>query len=328
MSNGTGADSKNNSIRRCVDCGSQYTYLAKTKNGTPYPHWYYHPFIEGAMRCAKCERNRSYHNDLPTKEDSKEIRKKRRDKRVCDECRKATCDIQLPWHHHPDKPGVWLCATCYQRRYYAPKKKFKTRKEQYEYVSRLFSGEGNPMYGDHTTNLGRTYTDERNKKVSEAVKKWAAKNPDHYSRIGIKGALKVRMMGLRGLPTGPEKIMENALKKHKIHYIAQYDFDIGVMDFYIPDGNIALFVDGVIWHADPRKYKADDILFFGNKISKNKWTKKTAAEIWKKDEIHIKYLKSKGYTLFRFWETEIREDINKCIKKLLNHIQRNNTRSE
>lgn len=35
------------------------------------------------------------------------------------------------------------------------------------------------------------------------------------------------------------------------------------MDFYLPDGNIALFVDGMVWHADPIKYNPGDFLFFG-----------------------------------------------------------------
>jgi hypothetical protein len=33
---------------------------------------------------------------------------------------------------------------------------------------------------------------------------------------------------------------------------------MGIMDFYLPKGNIALFVDGGIWHTDPRLYKPDD----------------------------------------------------------------------
>ena len=63
-----------------------------------------------------------------------------------------------------------------------------------------------------------------------------------------------------GLPTGLEIKMEKALRKHKIRYVAQYNYGIGIMDFYLPEGNIALFVDGGIWHADPRLYDAEDIL--------------------------------------------------------------------
>jgi hypothetical protein len=66
------------------------------------------------------------------------------------------------------------------------------------------------MYGVRM--FGRTYTAERNKKVSDAVKIWAASHPEHYKEMGIKGALKAREKGLHVLPTNIEKSMENALK--------------------------------------------------------------------------------------------------------------------
>ena len=122
------------------------------------------------------------------------------------------------------------------------------------------------MYGVHI--FGRTYTAERNKKVSEAVTIRAASRPEHYKEMGIRGAMKAREKGLRGLPTNIEKAMENALKKNNIRYIPQYPFNIGIMDFYLPDAKIALFVDGTVWHADPRVYNAEDVLFFSREISR------------------------------------------------------------
>jgi DNA mismatch endonuclease (patch repair protein) len=299
----------NNSSRRCADCGSPTTYSNITENGVPYPHWYHHSSIEDAWRCGKCERNQSYHNNLPTKEQSEEIRKKRNDKRVCEDCKKPTSDIQLPWHHHTDKDGAWLCATCHQRRYYVPKKKFKTKEEQYAYLGKLFSGKGNPMYDVHI-NIGRTYTPERNQKVSQAVKIWAAEHPEHYQRMGTMGALAARQLGLFGLPTKLEKYMEDALKKYNIKYIPQYRYTIGLMDFYLPDVKIALFVDGAIWHADPRIYQGQDTLFFG----------KTAQQVWEKDTRQEGYLKSRGYTIIRFWEREVYENVDGCIKLIQKKI--------
>jgi G:T-mismatch repair DNA endonuclease (very short patch repair protein) len=92
------------------------------------------------------------------------------------------------------------------------------------------------------------------------VKKWAEWHPEHYKRIGIMGALKARMLGLSGLLTGIEKTMENALNKNNIRYLPQHPFKIGIMDFYLPDDKIALFVDGTIWHADPMRYKEQVVL--------------------------------------------------------------------
>jgi DNA mismatch endonuclease, patch repair protein len=159
------------------------------------------------------------------------------------------------------------------------------------------------MYDKHI-NIGRTYTDDRNRRVSEAVKKWAAEHPEHYYRMGTLGASKTRELGLNGIPTKLEQAMEDALKKYDIHYVTQYKYTIGFMDFYVPDSNIAVFVDGSYWHADPRIFQAENMLFFG----------KTAQWVWQKDLRQVNYLKSQGYTVLRFWEKEVYENVDDCIK--------------
>ena len=85
------------------------------------------------------------------------------------------------------------------RRYYVPKKKYKTKEERHAYLGKLFSGKGNPMYGKHI-NIGRTYIDNRNKRVSEGVKRWATEHPEHYYRMGTLGASRTRELGLNGIP--------------------------------------------------------------------------------------------------------------------------------
>lgn len=93
------------------------------------------------------------------------------------------------------------------------------------------------------------------------------------------------------------------------------------MDFYLLERNIALFVDGGVWHADPRQYKPNDILFFKSKTSKKEWKVMTAKDVWRKDRIHSNYLKSKGYTVVRIWEKEIECNIDRCIEIVKMRIQ-------
>jgi DNA mismatch endonuclease, patch repair protein len=318
----------NSDERKCHYCGADKTYIAVTKIGTPYQKWNINPFKEGTWICGKCYRNLLYHNALPPIHVRRSIQMSRISKRICYKCgsktltqkSKKSSHLYEIWHKHPKVKGKWLCARCYANLYFEPKRKFKTKNERYQYISELFTGEGNPMYGNHTLNLGRKYTEERNRRVSERVREWARLHPEHYFRIGILGALKARELGLNGIPTKLEIIMEEALKKQNIRYIRQYEFGIGIMDFYLPEGNIALFVDGTIWHADPRIYDATDILFFGSKISKREWNKTTAADVWKKDRKHNSYLKSKGYNVIRFWEKEIKNEIDRCMKTIQNGI--------
>jgi len=250
-------------------------------------------------------------------------------KRVCHKCGGKTTtqksktspnDYHI-WHRHPEVLSKWLCGRCYANWLFEPRRRFETKEERYQYISKLFTGTGNPQYGNHTLNLGRVYTEERNRRVSKAVKKWAKVHPEHYYRMGILGAMKARKLGLSGLPTGLEIRMKNALRRYKIRYISQHRYGIGIMDFYLQEGNIALFVDGGIWHADPRLYDPEDILFFKFKTSRKEWKNATAKDIWKKDGLQNSYLKSKGYTVIRFWEKEIECDIDRCIKTIKNRIR-------
>jgi DNA mismatch endonuclease (patch repair protein) len=73
-----------------------------------------------------------------------------------------------------------------------------------------------------------------------------------------------------------------------------------------PIKKIAIFVDGDYWHANPIKYSPDHILG-KNRIAKN---------IWKRDKRITKFLTDKGYRVFRFWESDLKKDIQGCVNKI------------
>jgi hypothetical protein len=213
--------SSNSIEKKCDYCGSDKTYTAVTKGGTPYPKWNSNPYKEDTWICGKCYRNLLYHKALPPIHVRRSIRMDRIAKRICYKCggkaptqkSKTSIHDYHIWHRHPTVIGKWLCGKCHANMINEPKKKFKTKEERFKYISELFTGTGNPQYGNHTLNVGRVYTEERNKKVSEAVKKWAKTHREHYYKIGILGALKARKMGLSGIPTSLEIKMEKDTQK-------------------------------------------------------------------------------------------------------------------
>lgn len=73
----------------------------------------------------------------------------------------------------------------------------------------------------------------------------------------------------------------------------QCRYGMGMMDFYLPERNMALFVNGGVWHADPRICEPTDLLFFKFKTSNKEWKTVTAKDVWIKDRIYNNYLKSK-----------------------------------
>jgi len=149
--------SDNTSERKCESCGTDKTYMAVTKGGTPYPNKEY------SWICGRCYRHFLYRKALPPIHVRRGIRIARIAKRVCHKCGGKTT-IQksktLPndyhiCHRHPEVLSKWLCGRCYANWLFEPRRRFKTKEERYQYISKLFSGAGNPQYGNHTLNVGR-----------------------------------------------------------------------------------------------------------------------------------------------------------------------------
>jgi len=80
----------------------------------------------------------------------------------------------------------------------------------------------------------------------------------------------------------------------------------GQPDIIIPEKLIAIFADGDYWHADPTKYLFDDIIGRGHK----------ASQIWEKDRIVTGTLLSMGWTVLRFWETDIKANPSRCVDEI------------
>ena len=67
---------------------------------------------------------------------------------------------------------------------------------------------------------------------------------------------------------------------------------------------LAIFIDGDYWHANPNKYKEDQILK-GNRMVRN---------IWINDNAVTENLQRSGYTVLRFWESDINKNILECSR--------------
>jgi hypothetical protein len=78
--------SSNPNEKKCEYCGTDRTYIAVTKNGTPYPKWNSNPFKEDSWICRRCYRNLLYHKAFPSIRVRRSIRIDRIAKRVCHKC--------------------------------------------------------------------------------------------------------------------------------------------------------------------------------------------------------------------------------------------------
>jgi G:T-mismatch repair DNA endonuclease (very short patch repair protein) len=68
--------------------------------------------------------------------------------------------------------------------------------------------------------------------------------------------------------------------------------------------------NGTYNHADPRKYKPDDLIREHGKMIK-------ASEIWAREKIILKQIKKKGYKILVIWENDLLQDTENTAKKIL-----------
>ena len=103
--------------------------------------------------------------------------------------------------------------------------------------------------------------------------------------------------------------MAKELANQGIPFVKQ--FDIGnkfVCDFAIPFLKIAIECDGDYWHSNPK-------IYFNNNLTHDQ--KKNL----QRDKFKDKYLKERGWLVLRFFEYDIKRDLDGCIFKINNAIE-------
>ena len=104
-----------------------------------------------------------------------------------------------------------------------------------------------------------------------------------------------------------EQTFRSILDTHKIDYIQSFNSGRFVYDFYIPSRNILIEVDGDFYHSNPIKYPNGPIY-------------ETQIHNAKNDQIKNEWAKANGYTLLRFWESDIQDNRLQVVKTLIENL--------
>ena len=121
---------------------------------------------------------------------------------------------------------------------------------------------------------------------------------------------KRNMQSIRSKDTKIELILRRALWNRGIRYRKNYPVIPGKPDIAITKYKIAIFCDSEFFHGKdwevlkPRLEKGNNSEFWISKISRNREHD---------DEINKKLL-FMGWTVIRFWGTEIKKNTDECIK--------------
>ncbi|AZQ59627.1 very short patch repair endonuclease [Maribacter sp. MJ134] len=128
------------------------------------------------------------------------------------------------------------------------------------------------------------------------------------------------MSKIRGKNTKPELAFRKALYAAGYRYRIDYKKLIGKPDIALPKYKTVIFIDGDYWHGKDWELRKPKI-----KTNSAFWVAKFERNIQRDKEVNLA-LAEKGYTVFRFWESEIKKDIGACLQKVIVHLNSMHTR--
>jgi len=122
------------------------------------------------------------------------------------------------------------------------------------------------------------------------------------------------MSKIRGKNTKPEMRFRRALWAKGARYRVDSKELPGRPDVSIKKYKLAVFIDGEFWHGyhwDERKPKL--------KRNRNFWIPKIERNMQRDQEVN-QQLEEMGFTVFRFWESEIKNNLKTCINDVMVYI--------
>ncbi|MCL4141580.1 UNVERIFIED_CONTAM: hypothetical protein GTU68_046448 [Idotea baltica] len=122
------------------------------------------------------------------------------------------------------------------------------------------------------------------------------------------------MSRIKGKNTKPELALRKALYAAGYRYRIDYKKLIGKPDIALPKYKTVIFIDGDYWHGKNWEERKPKI-----KTNREFWIAKFERNIQRDEEVN-KELKRLGYTVFRFWESEIKKELTVCLQKIITHL--------
>jgi DNA mismatch endonuclease (patch repair protein) len=117
------------------------------------------------------------------------------------------------------------------------------------------------------------------------------------------------MAAIRAKNTKPELAIRRALHAAGIRgWRCHARGLLGKPDLAFTRWKVAVFIDGAFWHGHP------DFFTFGK--SGSYWDAKIA-RTQERDRLANKTLRASGWTVVRFWDFEVEEDVGRCAQDVL-----------
>lgn len=123
------------------------------------------------------------------------------------------------------------------------------------------------------------------------------------------------MRNIHSKDTIAEVTLRKALWMVGLRYRKNYKLLPGSPDIVLTRQKIAIFVDGDFWHGKGHLENP------GEQIETNGeyWREKLARNV-ERDKENNDALTEQGWLVLRFWESDIKRDLNGCVEKILEYL--------
>lgn len=171
--------------------------------------------------------------------------------------------------------------------------KIRANTERTKKISDKLKGRKRPQYVLDKLYKGmREYWDKKENREKQSLSQSLKINKNHFNK---KSKLEI--------------YFEDLLKKSNLDYISQYILCGYNFDFYLPKYDLVIEVDGDFFHCNPKKYPNGPFYESQKNTIKNDLIKNKICK------------KSEGLRLLRFWEYDIKNNIEYVINELNKHLR-------
>jgi DNA mismatch endonuclease (patch repair protein) len=124
--------------------------------------------------------------------------------------------------------------------------------------------------------------------------------------------------------TEPETIFRKALRSVGLRTFRACDASLpGKPDIVLPGKGLAIFIDGDFWHGhqyQARGFESVQAQMFGVNNAEY-WTAKISRNV-SRDFKNTSALRNSGWRVLRFWESDIRQSLDKCVAITLESLDK------
>ena len=129
--------------------------------------------------------------------------------------------------------------------------------------------------------------------------------------LATNEAVKHSMQGNTKKDTSIELLLRRALFKRGVRYRKNVKSSLGTPDISIKKYKLVVFCDGDFWHGNGYHSVKSHKKFWDEKIKRNR----------ERDLEYTIRLRDEGWIVIRFWESEIRNDLDKCVEQIVDVVE-------